>query len=73
MRTEREGADCEYIEIMQILPGSSAKIQWVCAAYKCTIGDLQHRRPGAAVIARTLDHFCNASGALRRKSGSGFV
>ena len=23
MSTEREGADCEYIEIMQILPGSS--------------------------------------------------
>jgi hypothetical protein len=39
---------------------------------------MQHRqfatstaRP--AVIARTLDHFCNASGALRRKSGGGFV
>jgi hypothetical protein len=24
MSTEREGADCKYIEIMQILPGSSA-------------------------------------------------
>jgi hypothetical protein len=26
MSTEREGADCEYIEIMQILPGSSDKV-----------------------------------------------
>jgi hypothetical protein len=25
MSTEREGADCKYIEIMQILPSSSAK------------------------------------------------
>jgi hypothetical protein len=28
---------------------------------------------GPEEIARTLDHFCNARDAVRRKSGTGFV
>jgi hypothetical protein len=49
MSTEREGADCEYIEIMQILPGSSdkgrvTKLVRRCAAYKSITVDLQDAR-----------------------------
>jgi hypothetical protein len=69
MNCEREGAVCEVIVIMQILPGSSDN----AGAYKCIRHDLQRsagarRQPGAR-----LNHFCNAPGTLGRKSNLSFV
>jgi hypothetical protein len=69
MSTEREGVDCEYIEIIQILPGSSDKVRVTklvsrCAAYKSIAVDLQYARRASGdaraswIIFAT--RFCNA-------------
>jgi hypothetical protein len=55
MGFEREGAVCEYIEIMQIPP----RFERRCAAYKCVAPDLQYLRRAPA-SEREPQRFCNA-------------